>query len=98
MEFLLPHDNSSKERTSHSNPPLNPLPLPQPKKIPLETYVHFPIPITVCKHRSKFVTCSPSPGDCGGASHPQRHIYYVYRLCCTKWTTENFDELTLGKK
>ena len=49
--------------------PRNPLPI-QEKKIPLKMYVHFPIAITICKHWSKFVTCSPSPGDCEGVSRP----------------------------
>ena len=75
-----------------------PQPHPQAKKIPLKTSVHFPITITVCKHWSMFVTCSPSPRDCGGVIHPQRHSYYGFRLCGTKWLSQNFDPLTSGKK
>ena len=59
--------------------------------------VHFPITIIICKHWSKFVTCSPSPRDCEGVSHPQRHSYYGFRLYWTKWLSQNFDPLTLGK-
>ena len=66
-------------------------PTPQTKKILLKTSVHFPITITVCKHWSNFVTCSPPLGDC------QRHSYYGFRLCGTKWLSQNFDPLTLGK-
>ena len=79
--------------------PHSPLPsTPHPnQKIPLKTSVHFPITITVCKHWSKFLTCIPSPRDCGGVSHPQRHSYYGFRLCRTKWLSQNFDPFTVGK-
>ena len=46
---------------------------------------------------SKFVTCSPSPRDCGGVSHSKRHSYYGFRLCGTKWLFQNFDLLTWEK-
>ena len=85
----------SKERSSHIAP--SPQPRSQNQKYPLETSQHFPITITICKHWSKIVTCSPSPRDCGGVSHPQRHSYYGFRLCGTKWLSQNFDSLTLGK-
>ena len=87
--------NSSMDcfpRITPSSQPLHPA-----KKIPLKTSVHFPITITICKHWSKFVTCSPSHGDCGGVSRPQRHSYKVFRLCCIKWLSHNFDPTTLGK-
>ena len=95
LNFSSPMTYSSKERSSHIAP--SPQPNPPNQKIPLKTSVHFPITITVCKHWSKFVTCSPSPRDCGGVSHPQRHSYYGFRLCGTKWLSQNFDPLTLGK-
>ena len=95
LNFSSPMTYSSKERSSHIAP--SPQPHPQTKKIPLKTSVHFPITITICKHWSKFVTCSPSPRDCGGVSHSQRHSYYGFRLCGTKWLSQNFDPLTLGK-
>ena len=68
----------SKERSSHTAPSSQPPSLT--KKIPLKMSVHFPITITVCKQWSKFVTCSPSPGEFGGASHPQRHTWYGFLL------------------
>ena len=80
--------------------PLSPLSsTPHPnQKNPLKTSVHFPITITVCKHWSKFVTCRPSPRDCGGVSHSQIHSYYSFCLCGTKWLSQNFDLLTLEEK
>ena len=95
LNFSSPMTYSSKERSSHIA--LSPQPHPTNQKNPPETSVHSPINITVCKHWSKFVTCSPSPRDCGGVSHSQRRIYYGSRLCGTKWLSQNFDQLTLGK-
>ena len=63
LNFSSPMKYSSKERSSHIAPPLNPT--PKQKKITLITSVHFPVTITVCKHWSKFVTCSHSPRDYG---------------------------------
>ena len=65
--------NSYMESFTHITP--SPEHLPKTKKIPLKTSAHFPVTITICKHCSKFVTCSPSNGDYGGASRPQRHSY-----------------------
>ena len=76
-------------------PLLNPSPN---QNILLKTPAHFPITITIFKHWSKFVTCSPSHGDCGGVSRPQRHSYKFFRLRWIKWLSQNFDPLTLGKK
>ena len=76
MEIFV--SNFSMESFPHLTPPLL-KPSSQPK-IPLETSVHFPITITMCKHWPKFETCSPSHGDCGGVSRPQRHSYMVFRL------------------
>ena len=95
LNFSSPMTYSSKDRSSYIAPSPNP---PPTIKISLETSVHFPITITVCKHWSKFVTCSPSPGDSGGVSHPWRHSYFGFRLCWTKSLSQNFDPLTLGKK
>ena len=96
LNFSSPVTDSSKERSSTIAPLVSPT--PKQNKIPLKTSVHFPITIIKCKHCSKFVTCSPSPSDCGGVSHPQRHSYYGFWLCWTKWLSQNFDPLTLGKK
>ena len=96
LNFPSPMKCSFKERSSHIAP--FPQPHPQTKKIPLKTSVHFQIIITVCKHWSKFVTCSPSSRDCRGVSHPQRHSYYSFLLFGTKWLSQNFDPLTLGKE
>ena len=85
----------SKERLTHIPPPLSPT--SKTKKIPLKTSLHFPITIVICKHWSKFVTCSPSPRDFGGVSHSQIHSYYGFRLFGTKWLSQNFDPLTLEK-
>ena len=70
LNFSSPMTHSSKERSSHKALSHQP---PQNQKIPMKTSVHFPITITICKHWSKFVTCSPSLRDCGGVSHSQRH-------------------------
>ena len=95
MEFLFSHDKFLQGKIL----PRSPLPSPpSQQKIILKRSVHFQIIITVCKRWSKFVTCSPSPGDCGGVSQPKRHSYYVFWLCWTKWLSQNFDPLTLGKK
>ena len=94
LNFSSPMTYSSKGGSSHIAPSLQPH--PQTKK-KLKTFVHFPITITVCKHWSKFVTCSPSPRNCGGVSHPQRHSSYGFRLCGTKCLSQNFYPLTLGK-
>ena len=94
-EFSFPMTNYSMQSSPNISPSSQQL--PPTKKIPLKTSVHFPITVTVCKHWSKFVTCSPFPRDCGGVSHPQRHYYYCFRLCWTKWLSQNFDPLT-GKK
>ena len=95
LNFPFPMTYSSKERSSHIAP--SPQPHTQTTKIPLKTSVHFLITITVCKHWSKFVTFSPSSTDCGGVSHSQRHSHYGFRLCGTKWLSQNVHPLTLGK-
>ena len=95
LNFSSPMIYSSKERSSHTAS--FPQPHPQTKNIPLKTPVYLPITITICKHWSKFVTCSPSPRDCGGISHPQRHGFYNFRPSGTKWLSKNFDLLTLEK-
>ena len=87
----------SKERSSHIAPSPQPHPQNQ-KKIPWKLLYTCSITIIIRKHWSKFVTCSPSPRDCGGVSHSQRHSYYGFWLCGTKWLSQNFDLLTLEKK
>ena len=95
-KFSSPMANSYMESSPTYPPLLNPSPPNQ--QIPLKTSVHFPLTITICKHWSKFVTCSPSHGDCGGVSRPQKHSYKVFRLCWIKWLLDqNFDPVTLGK-
>ena len=80
LNFSSPMTDSSKERSS--NIASSPQPhTPKQNKIPLKTSVRFPITVTLCKHWSKIGTCSPSPRDCGGVSHPQRHSYCGVRLC-----------------
>ena len=79
LNFSSPMTYSSKERSFHKA--LSHQPHPPNQKIPMKTSVHFPTTITICKHWSKFVTCSPSLRDCGGVSHSQRHSYYGFRLC-----------------
>ena len=64
-KFSSPMTDSSMESSPNISPLLGPSPN---QKIPLKTSVHFPITITICKHWSKFVTCSPSHGDCGSTS------------------------------
>ena len=76
--FLLPLQILERKFPQHM--PLFSTPPPNQKKILLKTPVYFPITITICKHRSKFVNCCPSHGDCGGVSRPQRHSYKVFRL------------------
>ena len=95
LNFSSPMTYSSKERSSHIAP--SPQHHLQTKQNPPEASVHFPITTIICKHWSKFVTCSPSPRDCGGVSHSQRHSSYGFRLLGTKWLSQNFDPLTLGK-
>ena len=95
LEVFFPHDRFLQGKIlQHS--PLPSAPTPNKIKSPWKR-LHFPITTTICKHWSKFVTCSPSPRDCGGVSHPQRHSYYGFRLFWTKWLSQNFDPLTLRK-
>ena len=82
-------------KVSPTWPPL--LNSPPNQKIPLKTSVHSQKTITISKHWSKFLTCSPSQGDCGGVSRPKRHSYKIFRLCWIKWLPQNFDPTTLGK-
>ena len=77
MEILFLHDTFLHGKIPHVI--LSPqLLLPQPKKISLKISVHFPIIITICKHWSKYVTCSPSHGDFGGVSRPQRFSFRCF--------------------
>ena len=92
--IFFPHDKFLHGKFPLHNPLFS---TPLSRKIPLKMSVHFPITITICKHWPKFVTCSPSHGDSGGVSRPQRHSYKVYQLCWIKWLSQNFDPVTLGK-
>ena len=96
LSFSSPMIYSSKEIVSHIAPSLQPPPPNQ--KIPLKTSMRFPITIAVCVHWSKFVTCSPSSGDCKGRESRPKTQVLCFRLCGTKWLSQNFDPLTLGKK
>ena len=96
LNFCSPMTYFSKERSSHIAP--SPQPHPRNQKKSPENAVHFPVTIVICKHWPKFVTCSPSPRDCGGVIHSQRNSYYGFWPCGTKWLSQNFDPLTLEKK
>ena len=74
IEMFFLHDKFLHGKILSHNPSLQILPHPKPK-IPLKTSVNFSITITIWKHWSKFITCSPSHGVCGGVSRPQRHSY-----------------------
>ena len=71
-EILFPHDKFLHGWILPSSPPplpRSPLPLPRltptpTRKSPLKMSVQFIVTITICKQWLKFVTCSPSPGDC----------------------------------
>ena len=63
-KFPFPMKNSSME----SSPRIASFPI---KKVSLKVSVHFPITNTMRKHRSKFVTCSPSNGTLGSKSFPK---------------------------
>ena len=76
MEIFFPHDKFLDGKFPQYIP-LFSTPSPN-QKILMKTPVHFPITITICKHWSKFVKCSPSHGDCGGVSRFQRHSYKVF--------------------
>ena len=95
-KFSSPMTNSSMESSPNISPSSQPLPItkhPPPPK----TSVHFPITITICKHWSKFVTCSPSHGDCGGVSRPQRHSYKVFSTTLNKMAISEFRSIDFGK-
>ena len=97
LEFFLSHDRFLQGKIlQHS--PLPSAPPPKQNKIPLKTSVHFPITITICKHWSKFVTCSPSPRDCGGVNHSQIHCYYGFSTMLNKMAISKFWSVDFGKK
>ena len=77
-EIIFPMTFSSMESSPNISPSSQAFPPNQ--KIPLKRSIHFPITITICSRWSKFVTCSPSYGDCGRISRPQRHTYKVFQL------------------
>ena len=86
-DILFPHDKFLHGKNPPEQTPAQPH--PNAKKSPWKRPVRFIITITVCKQWSKFGTCSPSPGDCGGLIRPQRHSYYIFRLCWTEWLSQN---------
>ena len=96
IEIFFPHHKFLLGKILPRNLSSTTPPPPKPK-IPLKTSVHFPIAIAICKTWSKCVTCSPSHEDCGGASHPQRHIYKVFRLWWIKWLSQNLIHWLWGK-
>ena len=55
--LLPPHEQIPPWKVSPTHNPLYPTPPPN-QQIPLKTFVHFLITIIICKHWSKFVTCS----------------------------------------
>jgi len=57
LKLCCPMRSSSVEISYHITP-LSLKSLPEIKKIPLKTSLHFPGTITICKHRSKFLTCN----------------------------------------
>ena len=94
-KFSSPITNSWRKVPPSISPSSQPL--PQTKKILLKTPVYFPITITICKHRSKFVTCCPSHGDSGGVSRPQRHSYKVFLTTLNKIAISEFWSVDFGK-
>ena len=67
--FSSPMTNFSTESSHRITPSPQPFPT---KKSTLKVSAHYPITITMCKQWSKFATCSPSHGDSGGVSRPER--------------------------
>jgi len=51
---------------------------PATRDVPLKISVYFLIINTIREQWAEFITCSPSPGDCGGLNRPQRHNYYIF--------------------
>ena len=76
-DFSSPMTYYSRERSSHIAPSPK-TPAPTKNTSPWRTSVHFPITVTVWKHWSKFVTCSPSPRECGGISYTQDIVIMVF--------------------
>ena len=73
MKILFPHEELIHENYPHITPSLHPI--PQSKKKNRKVSAHFPITMTMCKHWSKLVSCSPSRGDCGEVSSLQSHSF-----------------------
>ena len=94
-KFSSPMTNSSMKSSPSIS--LSSQPPPNQMKTPLKMSVHFPIIITICKHWSKFVTCSPSHGDCGGVSRPKRHSYKDFSTTVNKMAISEFWSGYFGK-
>ena len=96
LNFCSPMTYFSKDISSHiaPSPQLHP---PKPKNNPLKTTVHFPITIIICKHWSKFVTCSPSPRNSGGLSHSQRHSFVWFLTMRNKMAISKFWSVDFGE-
>ena len=74
IEFLFPHDEFLQGKIL----PRSPLPSHPNQKIPVKTSIHFPIILTVCKHWSRFVTCSPPPPGTVGMQVIPKHIVIMF--------------------
>ena len=89
IEILFPPMTDSSTKSSPNiYPSFQPFPIP---KISLKTSLHFPMTFTICKHWSKFATCSPSHRDCGRVGRPLRHSYKVFQQRWIKRLSQNFD-------
>ena len=66
MEILFRLERFPHGKILPRNPLPRPPPPPPPEKIPLKMFLYFPITSIICKQWVKFITWSPSPGDCGG--------------------------------
>ena len=76
MKILFPHDEFLHGKILPHNPSPKPSPPPpQHEKGPLKMSVHFPMTHTIGKQWSRFLTCSPFPGDCWVLSRHKRHNY-----------------------
>ena len=73
MEIYFPHDKILHEKILPRD--LFSQPSPHQKKSPWKCLYTSQEPLLYVNKWRKFVTCSPSPGDCGRLSHPKRQSY-----------------------